>query len=231
MREKGRLIFSILIFAGILALLIRWMPSIGAIVTTSPSAPMDADEFVGDNVISSDGDFESVTISKETVTALLSSYRTPTNLDMDLTYTLSAADGSSLTQRINYTKRSARETVRCYSDSQRLQTTYTISSSGISVSDSISGENYTLPSDGVFSARSLMHMPELDWFYSSSSGNVRDLHFTTIDDRDAIYIEYFYPRLSQVEKYWVSTDYGVILRSETSQNGRTYITVNVTDIS
>ena len=230
MKEKGKLFFTILIFAVISVLLFMWLPSAGTIVTTSPSTPMDSAEFSGDKLEVDEDSYETLEIDKESLEAMLKSYEEPSNLSMDITFTLSPSSEDTSTTYIKYRKNGSRETVRYYGAGQKLLTTYTITSRGVSVSDNQTGESYTLPSNSIFTSDRLLGLPDLEWFYGAAESNVSQMRFDTLGNTRVIYLEYRYPRLSQTEKYWISTENGVILRSETLMNGRTYMTVNVTDI-
>ncbi len=230
MKEKSRLFLTFLIFAVISVLLFMWLPSAGTIVTTSPSTPMDSAEFSGDELDISEGGYETLKIDKKALEAMLQSYTEPSKLSMDITYTLSPSSADSLTTYIKYRKNGSRETVRYYSSDEKLLTTYTITANGVNVNDNSAGESYTLPANSIFTSDRLLGLPDLEWFYGASNSNVSEMRFDTLGDTRVIYIEYRYPRLSQTEKYWISTENGIVLRAETLMNGRTYMTVNVTDI-
>ncbi len=231
MKEKIKLFFTILIFAVISVLLFMWLPSAGTIVTTSPSTPMDSEEFSGDALELQEDDYETLEIDKESLDAMLQSYEKPSKLSMDITFTLSPSSGNSSTTYITYDKSGSKETIRYYSAGNKLLTAYTITSNGVSVSDNSTGESYTLPANSIFTSDRLLGLPDLEWFYNASNSNVSEMRFDTLGDTRVIYVEYRYPRLSQTEKYWISTENGIVLRAETVMNGRTYMTVSVTDIN
>lgn len=230
MREKRKLFFTILIFLIISVVLFKWLPMAGTIVTTAPSTPMDMEEFSGDRLDVSEDTYETTEITKKSLEAMLKSYEKPSKLSMDITFTLSPSSDNVSTTYITYNKNSSRETIKYYSAGNKLLKTYTITQMGVSVNDNTSDESYTLPANSIFSSDRLLGLPDLEWFYSASSGNVSEMRFDTLGTTRVIYLEYRYPRLSQTEKYWISTENGIVLRSETQQNGKTYMTVNVTDI-
>ena len=230
MREKRKLFFTILIFVVISVILFNWLPSAGTIVTTSPSTPMDMQEFSGDKLDVSGDRYETAEITKEALEAMFKSFEKPTNLSMALTFTLSPSSDNISTTYITYDKNNSRETVKYYSAGNKLLKTYTITPRGVSVSDNSTGESYALPAGSIFSADRLLSLPDTEWFYSAAATNVSEMRFDTLGTTRVIYLEYRYPRLSQTEKYWISTENGIVLRSETALNGKTYMTVNVTDI-
>lgn len=69
------------------------------------------------------------------------------------------------------------------------------------------------------SPEALLGMAPLSFLTTADAGTVSDAKLVEYGDGWAVYAEFTFEELSQTERYWVSLEYGVVLKAETLHGG------------
>jgi len=216
---KKNYILYALIFVAVVVFII-WNRTEFNPVTPGTEIDMPADEFKNNpELVPFEANTQGVTpvIDKSNIKEYLKTYKSPENIRWQVETKMTGTSGVSR-QTINYYKKGSREFIEVIESGKTIYT-YSYSGGSVKVNNKITGESITVSSGEQYSKAAVMRMPEIEFFLEASTKQITDARFDLLDNRQVIFIEYTFPELNQTERYWISLEYGVVLKSESLASG------------
>ncbi|MDP4151933.1 MAG: hypothetical protein Q8865_00630 [Bacillota bacterium] len=231
--KKKLSILKYVLLAAALCALVWWGRTHLAPVVPEESVSMPESEFAKNPELSPPkitGEGVTPEISKENIKAYLKTYKTPNTLYWNIKTTIYNG-AASITNNARYYKKDGSELIEIYTANGGLQYSYSISGGNVKISNYLNGESFSTAASEQYSRSSLMRMPELSYFLNAPVKDITAARFELMDNRQILYVEYTSPSFSQTEKYWISLEYGVVLKSECYTAGHLTMAIQTSEIS
>lgn len=195
-------------------------------------APMPETEFAQNPALGTlpgEGEPSVMNLNADTLRNFLDQLAQPKNLYWHTKYEIHSGDTIQYSYA-SYTRVGTRQKVEQRSVSGKLEMTYTLTPSKVTIADARTGDKSTLALSH-YSYVTLLHMPELSYFYGTADENISAVRLEKINGLTALYVEFYFPEIKQTEKYWLSSEYGVPLLAESYLDGKLTLRTSTLDIN
>lgn len=109
-------------------------------------------------------------------------------------------------------------------DGETLVQTVLRTGDTVTVQNPASGASYSASYSLQYSPQALTGTADLRFFLDTDSRYIRTAQLLEYQGEQVLYVEYEFEDLDQVERHWLSLDYGIPLRSESQVGGQTVYT-------
>ena len=180
---------------------------------------IDGEEYL--TAVEERGDVQ-LLVDKSNVKSIVEQMEPPEQFYWSTVTTLTSEDGAK-ESTCRYWQKGDRAKAELL-DGETLVQTVLRTGDTVTVQNPASGASYSASYSLQYSPQALTGTADLRFFLDTDSRYIRTAQLLEYQGEQVLYVEYEFEDLDQVERHWLSLDYGIPLRSESQVGGQTVYT-------